>query len=339
MRLTHFFSLLIISLSLILTSCSPEEDNDNIGLSTGPNTFVANLEGEAWSATQKEALLVDDYLSIYGEAMDGSLMAITVKLFKYEPTNKTYVLDNNSDHFISYDPSSRLDSLVYWTKNNPGVHGTDNNVELQNSGTVIITELDLVNNLVSGEFKVRVYNNFNNSDYYYISQGSFNDISIVDVLSINITGEIINNNGGDVDNNEDNDGDDNDNNGTTPSPQFLNCKIDGVSFNTSTPYIQLYSDYIRVMHIAPTRNMTLKFPATIEVGTYSFTDFELTPQVSYNVEGMSFESFVNTDPGVITVTEKTGEKISGTFSCTVHEILGEESKTISEGSFSVSLLQ
>ncbi len=176
--------LILLAFSIILVfsvnSCSTNDDDD-LGLDTSPNTFVANLEGEAWNAVKKEAVLSNNYLTIYAEANNKTLVCLQIKLFNNEPVGKTYVMTNTSTHFASYDFSSRLDSLVYWTKNNPDPYGQSGDLEL--------TKLDEGNKLVSGTFKFRAFNNHNSSDYQYFSQGAFTDIRIVDSLSIDVWGQ------------------------------------------------------------------------------------------------------------------------------------------------------
>lgn len=180
------YSVLFLFLGLSFTACS--DDEDEFGLDTSPNTFVATLEGENWTAEKQEAILFDNYLMVYAEASDKSLIALKVDLYKHEPIGRPYIFNNNSTHFAAYDNTSRADTLLYWTKNN-----YDDDAQ---SGDVELTQLDTARKLVSGTFKCRVFNNLVNSnnpalaDYLYFSQGAFTDIPIVDVLTINLTGEI-----------------------------------------------------------------------------------------------------------------------------------------------------
>lgn len=195
------FSAIVLFLALSINSCTPKEEDDDIGLDTSPNTFVANLEGESWSAVKREAVLTSEYLTVYGEASNGSLITLKMKLYNYEPAGKSYVLSNLADHFAAYDNTTRLDSLIYWSKNNPDAYGQSGDIEL--------TKLDEVNKLVSGTFKFRAFNNHTSADYLYLSQGAFTDIAIVDNLTIDITGLNENNDdSGDGDDNGDDNGDD-----------------------------------------------------------------------------------------------------------------------------------
>ncbi len=178
MKRIYLLPIFLLSI-FVLNSCSTPEDDD-LGLDTSPNTFVANLEGEAWNAAKKEAVLSNNFLTIYAESNNHSLVCLQMELYKNEPVGKSYVLTNTSTHFASYDFSSRLDSLVYWTKNNPDQYGQSGDIEL--------TKLDETNKLVSGTFKFRAFNNHNSSDYQYFSQGAFTDIRIVDSLSIDVMG-------------------------------------------------------------------------------------------------------------------------------------------------------
>lgn len=178
------FSVLLLFLSLSFTACS--DDEDELGLDTSPNTFVATLEGQHWTAVKKEAILFEDHLMVYAEADDKSLIALRMDLFKHEPLGRPYIFTNASTHFAAYDNTSKRDTLVYWTKNN-----FDDDAQ---SGDVQLEKFDTIHKLVSGNFKCRVFNNLIKSnqaelsDYLYFSQGAFTDIPLVESLTIDITG-------------------------------------------------------------------------------------------------------------------------------------------------------
>lgn len=180
MKRIYLLPLFLLPL-IFISSCSKNNDDEDVALDTSPNTIVANLDGKAWSAAKKEAVLSNDYLTVYGEASDGSLLTLQVKLYQYQPLDKSYVLTNTSEHFAAFDNTSRTDSLTYWTRNNFDTYGQ--------SGDIEITKLDKVNKITSGVFKFRAFNNHNAQDYKYLSQGAFTDIRIVDSLSIDVSGQ------------------------------------------------------------------------------------------------------------------------------------------------------
>ena len=314
------FPIIAIFLSLSFNSCSSEDDDD-LGLDTSPNTFVANLEGEAWNASKKEAVLTSDYLIVYGQASNASIITLKMKLYKYQPVGKSYVLSNGADHFAAYDFTSPLDSLIYWSKNNSDNYGQSGDIEL--------TKLDVTNKLVSGTFKFRAFNNHDKNDYLYLSQGAFTDIPIVDNLTIDVTGQNIINTGG---------GDDDDDNGGSSSVDFVNSTINGTAVNSISTTISSISGFLYLQGVySTTEQISLMFPSTIDLGTYDLADATNSVQISYVSNGVSYSA---SPTGSFTLTEKTSSRISGSFNATLTNPSDDtDVVTITTGTFSKSLLQ
>ena len=318
------FFLSVLFFSFSFNSCSTEDDDD-LGLDTSPNTFVANLEGEAWSAAKKEAILTNDYLIVYGQAANGNIISLKMKLYKYQPVGKAYVLSNGSDHFADYDFTSPLDSLIYWSKNNLDEYGQSGDIEL--------TKLDLVNKLVSGVFKFRAFNNHDKNDYLYLSQGAFTDIRIVDLLTIDITGQNIINVGGD-----DAEDDTGDSTEEETSSDFINCTVNGTVNNSTSTTITSNSGFLNIEGIySATEQIMIELPSTLELGTYDLSVAANSIQFTYVQNG---ETYSSSPAGSFTLTEKTNTRISGSF----HVFLVNSSDTsdtvnLTEGTFSKSLLQ
>lgn len=330
MKLVRLFSLVSIALLFFFNACTPQEEEDYIGLDTGSNTFVANFEGKAWSAARKEATIVDDYLTVYGEQSNGKLMSVRVKLYKYQPVDKTYILNNSSDHYISYDPSSRFDSLVYWSKNNPEIYGQ--------SGDVVITKLDEQYNLVSGEFKTRVYNNHDANDFYYFTQGSFTDVPIVDSLTIAFTGGEIVNSGGGTGGGDTGGGDTGggDTGGGNSSEDYVNFTVDGSGFLSDSEQVSVSGGFIDIDATEGDKAIKIKMLSTVQEGTYSLTQSPYIMIEYYEGE----ETYAYNQTGSMTISEKSSERITGSFTVTLtHTVDFAMTKTLTVGAFSVNMLQ
>lgn len=304
--------------ALLLSSCTSKEDDGEIGLDTSPNTFVANIEGDAWSAAKKEAIINGDFLTVYGEAANGSLMTLNIKLYQSDPTARPYILANYTEHYAAYDYTTRLDSLIFWSKNNSDVSGQ--------SGDIVITKLDLENHLVSGTFKFRAYNNHSSAEYLNLSQGAFTDIQIVNYLSIDISGTgeiIIPEDSVDV---------------TPPLTHYINCSFNQNAMVSTTTTIS--SDpsllFIEGLYSAVSK-INLQFPITLEIGSYSIHEPVNNISFSMIYNGVSY----NLNPyGNLNITEKTNERISGNFEGTICQSSDSTNVAdITNGVFSVSLLQ
>ena len=315
------YPIIAIFLSLSFSSCTTEDDDD-LGLDTSPNTFVANLEGEAWNAVKKEAVLTNDYLIVYGQAANATIVTLKMKLYKYQPVGKAYVLSNGSEHFAAYDFTGPLDSLIYWSKNNSDKYGQSGDIEL--------TKLDKVNKLVSGTFKFRAFNNHNKLDYLYLSQGAFTDIAIVDNLTIDVTGQNIINN--------DDDDDDDDDNGGGSSADFVNCTINGTGSNSTSTGLSNTSGTLSLQGLySNLSQVVLMFPSTIDLGTYDLANATNSVHVSYVSGGVAYSA---SPTGSFTLTEKTSSRISGSFNAVLTNTADDtDVVTITTGTFSQSLLQ
>ncbi|MBN2668597.1 MAG: hypothetical protein JXR60_05140 [Bacteroidales bacterium] len=324
MNFKNYIVVILISV-LALGSCSKKTDDDKISLDTSSNTFVANIEGEAFNAFAKQAVLKDGYLTVYGQSSNGSIICVRTKLYNYEPTDKTYILSNHSDHFISYDFGNRFDTLVYWSKNNPE--------DLGQSGDVLISKIDLDYGLVSGTFKTRVYSNFDKNQQFYLSQGSFTDIMIVDSLTIDNYGMIgITNSsggtggggGGDV---------------ILPTDNYVKCKVNGVDYNSTSTNITSNYGMLMISGNINTqfKSINIQMPVSIAVGTYDISNPLNSVSINYSVSSTAY----SLNPiGTLDITEKTTEHISGTFTVSLTNTNNENDViTLENGQFSMSLLQ
>jgi hypothetical protein len=73
------------------------------------------------------------------------------------------------------------------------------------------------------------------------------------------------------------------------------------------------------------------------VGTFSLNqDADMQNMVLYQSETV-YDGYTNVT-GKIIVTAYTGKMISGTFECTTKQLLGEATKTFTEGSFSCKVM-
>jgi hypothetical protein len=129
---------------------------------------------------------------------------------------------------------------------------------------------------------------------------------------------------------------------------FIRCKIDGVSYEATGA--QIVADQnelafnIRSFNSASgIEGMDFSIMGQAVVGTYSFNSSNLTTvgKLQYRSPTIIFSSAKCTSTGTLTITAKNGNTIEGTFSFTGKNLIAlcsEPTKTISEGTFKITLL-
>jgi len=320
------FPILTLLLIFATFSCSSDDEDDNIGLDTSPNTIVANMEGNAWEAKIKEATLSNDILTVYGQAGNGSVIVLKMDLYKNQPVDKAYILANSASHFAVYDQTGPMDSLIYWTKNNSDALGQ--------SGDILLTKLDKINKLVSGTFKFRAFNNHDNKDYYYFSQGAFTDVQIVDSLTI-ITGTNVNissNTGGTGT------GTGTGGNSNNTDVNYVNCDLNGAPIvSTSENITSPSGNFLIQASYGTQKTLSLQFPAGIAQGDYDLSTSSNNVVFTYVENGVVYSE---NPTGNLFIIENSSSTVSGNFYGTLkNENDSTDIVTLHGGTFSMSLLQ
>lgn len=132
-------------------------------------------------------------------------------------------------------------------------------------------------------------------------------------------------------------GSDDDNNNNTNNNDttfYLKCKVNGVQFTSTDPFvINSLSKSITAVNDVTNETVSLYLPLAVANGTYTITD-EPSNVDSYNATYTNFDTDASSDneTGTMTITQVDADVIKGTFSFT-----GEDGNggtiTVTEGQF------
>ncbi|MEI7510008.1 MAG: DUF6252 family protein [Flavobacterium sp.] len=209
----------------------------------------------------------------------------------------------------SYSSSSNL--FAYSLANSSGSYlGFNPNNPSEIAGSVIINSIDSVNHTISGTFSFKGY---------------WSDSSVTNITPINFT------------------------NGTftnipyttiNPVTDTFYAKVDGTEFiedkiDVATVISQGFPDsYSIVASKINGDNLGLRISKSLNVGTYQFTGpLALDLALSYLVGGVLY----SVDSGSLIITSKSSTHMEGTFNLIVKNFTSNQTKTISQGAFSVDL--
>jgi len=205
---------------------------------------------------------------------------------------------NNSDQvYLMYQPANT--EYVYWA-----YHPDDPNAV---TGNITISNLDLINNKVSGTF------NFNGSwsDTTQPSSKAFSN-GVFDNIAITMS--------------------------APPSNDQFFCKVNNVDFNPSDIQVAEVTFgtevFFAISGVKTTDRVNINIHEDLGVGSHPIS-----------LTGEAQASFIRTTPdftlratsGTIVIVEKTPLKIKGTFSYTTESSGGNGPFTITEGTFDVEL--
>ena len=136
--------IFLILTAFIFTSCDNEPVDGAINLDDFNNpsgnamVFKANFSGDTWNATEAQAVVSSNSISIGATKADGSTFSILVD----GTTAGTYQANAN---IIAYTPSGS--TYGYWSVNLADT--------TENTGSIIITTIDAVNHKISGTFEYK----------------------------------------------------------------------------------------------------------------------------------------------------------------------------------------
>nr|WP_294778193.1 DUF6252 family protein [uncultured Flavobacterium sp.] len=147
MKNIKFLAGILLFLSAFtFTSCDnepidPAIDLDDFGGgNAGPAMFKADFSGNTWVATTAQALVGGNYITISGIKPNGEGFGLLVE------ANSTGTYPANTN-ILAFTPAGS--EYGYWSTN------FDNPEE--NTGSITITNIDLVNNTISGTFNFKGY--------------------------------------------------------------------------------------------------------------------------------------------------------------------------------------
>ncbi|MCO6146538.1 DUF6252 family protein [Flavobacterium sp. NRK1] len=295
MKRFRFLSVLLMVFSAIsFVACDTEPVDpvltENIGENQpGDAVFKVNFSDETHTAIQATAKFEEGMLSIAG-VMGTNAEFVSITLDDYAV--KTY-----NEAFIGYYPGSST----------AGGYLNINPETGQNNGQVVITEVDTVNNTISGTFSF--------TGYYVDVEMNLPSIAFTNGVfeNIPITGLP-------------------QNPGTNPVNQKLfKAKVNGTAktFGTIMPISSAGTLSLTGTNVASQESISISVPESITAGTYDLEDF-----TDYYAAYLGGDSSFSSESGTLTITSNTGGWIKGTFEFSGHDF-DDNPMTITEGEFSV----
>lgn len=286
--------IVLVLTSFSFTSCENEPIDGAINLddfgggNNDPAVFKADFSGSTWTGTEAQAVVSTNFISIGATKADGSTFAILVNA----TAPGTYPANQN---LVTYTPATTEFSYWSFNQDNPS----------ENTGSVTITNIDRVNNTVSGTFNFRGY---------------WSDTTTTAILAVDFTNGVFTNipfipntATGDnffakVDGNE-----------------FVDTLLTGIEAS-SGPDVWLNVDAVD----ASLNHVTIAFKKSMGTGTYTLTGgLSDNAKCSFSTPDIDY----NATSGTLTITSLTTDRVKGTFSFVGTE--GATTKTVTEGTFDV----
>lgn len=254
--------------------------------------FKATIDGSQYTASTTLVYITGGSIQISAVRASGDNFV----LYLDGTTAGTY---NALDNLLVYSPAG---SEYGWWAFNP-------DDDTQNTGSVIVTEIDTVNQTISGTFSFTGYwsdlEDTSPPGPKQITNGVFTDLPY-----------------------------------TTDSPtnDTFFAKVNGANFNQiDLLAVTTTINELEVISIgaenANTEGITVSVKSTLGVGNYGITGNLVTDGVQIYYTSADGEEAVATS-GSVSITEKTADRIKGTFSGNV--TIGSTTYSITAGSFDVA---
>lgn len=258
----------------------------------GPGLFEADVEGVGhFSTTNTVVFITANTITITAARPQGDNFA-----FMLDGTTTGTYAGNDEDNLIGYNSTIvEQDTYMSFNFDNPS----------ENTGSVIITEIDAVNHTISGTFAFKGYSEdlSGNPVSKQITNGIFTDLPYT---------------------------------GASPTGDTFFAKVNGTEFVEADLLGGTVSvgaqEFIFVSAAnAPDDSITVNMLSTLGVGSYPVTSPTGNVQINFTPAGDDFGTSATS--GTVTITEKTATRIKGTFSTTI--TVGATAYVISEGAFDV----
>jgi Family of unknown function (DUF6252) len=297
---SRLISIFLVVFLLSLIACKKETSNES-GNNAGPakGDFYATLDGKQWNADSIQLILVSSNgTAITGISRTGEEISMELPVFK----TGTYMLGSQSPSYAVYGNLLTNSTNVYVS--NSGTAG----------GTITISSIDTINQLVSGAFQFTLVNPADNSSVT-ITSGIFSYVPYGNGM------------GG----------------GTNPPPvggdaDTLNATVDGVKFVSSDIIPSLTNGQLLIagFSLSGSQDIGLLMPPEIKPGSYPL-DFATGLYIGiYNPSPNVTLISQNSGTLVILSHDIVAKKIKGTFDFTASPTGSGTSAVITQGYFSVN---
>ncbi len=278
------------------TSCDTEPIDPAIDLddfgggNAGPAVFKADFSGNTWVASTAQALVGGNYITISGIKSNGEGFGLLVE------ANSTGTYPANTN-ILAFTPAGS--EYGYWSTN------FDNPEE--NTGSITITNIDLVNNTISGTFNFKGY---------------WSDTTTTAILPVEFTNGVFQN---------------------IPfttqeqTGDTFYAKVGGVEFVETDIFTAEFfvgsEEWLTIAaEDASLNTINVSVRRSVGTGTYPITGNVAvdSAQGVYTLDNTDYNSV----SGSVTITSKTATRIKGTFNFQGSD--GTTTKSITEGAFDVA---
>lgn len=295
------FGFLFALLSISLSSCQKEGDAPppvwsavNSGSSNSSVSMTCKVNGGQWNAAEgmANASIYDNTSNLTG--MHSNSSTITITISEAIVLNGAYDLGFNSGNGAVYMPSSTATNS--WLSHiDPSAGG----------GTLIVTALDPVNMLISGNFEFDAVLPTDLNNHKIITEGEFTNLSFS-------------------------------NSASGPDENSFTVDIDGDAFVPAAINGIIMDSKIRIVasDAQGVQSVSLSVPEDIEAGTYelgsAFSDYS----GMYNHDASTFTS---SNSGTLTISthDPSSGLIEGSFYFTSSDLIGSVSFELTNGEFSI----
>lgn len=293
LRLRSFVFILIL---FTFNACTKEISKEvNNGIGPGAGDFYATIGGKIWNADSLQLVLISSNgVSINGLSKTGDQISIILPDFKVG----TYTLGAQSSSYALFANLLNTNANIYVS--NAGSAG----------GTVIISSIDTVNQVVSGSFQFNLTNPADNTTET-IAKGVFDYIPY--------TAGIV---------------------GVTPPPgaskDTLEVTVDGNKFFASDVEVSDSAGQMLIAGFSGTQDVGLFFPSDLTAGTYNL-DFNAGTYIGvYNPDASV--TLLSQSGGTITIISNntTTRRISGTFSFVATPVGSGPTANLTQGYFAAN---
>ena len=275
----------------------------NGGTNSQTGVFKVDFDGQTYVADVVSATVLDDGINITGlRGSNGEAVVVTIT-------------ENNGvgTYQLGVTNGIQANAVAYSEENNTGfgtwIAATTGGIVSQ--GEVIITEIDTVNEKISGTFSFTGNNlSLTPAETKAFTNGEFTNVSFASTL-------------------------------TTPTGNTFFAKIDGSEFvEDSVSGIQTSLAGFNNIGIVATKNnletISFSIPSATTAGTYTF-NFGSLDDVTAQYNASSTENTVGEGTMIITSHDTAAKRIIGTFDFVSAPFIGTgNTYTITEGSFDVT---
>lgn len=284
-------SLLALCYLFLFLGCG---DDDEEGLDAAPGQLSVRINNELWTSVEAGAELRNGFIGLAAIDANGDNIAIVLKgqdvgIYEVEDLIQSGAPDN----LVAYTPFGDVSFTSAYDIETTG-------------GIVTVTELDTVNNFISGTFEVNLARNTGSGDSLInLTQGAFNRLDLI------VEQDVIGNN-------------------------EFSAMVDGVTFQPNVIGGTVAAGSIVLSFSKNSgESIALTLPADIDNGSYTLGALGSTYSASYVKSAL--ESFFADDGTVIITNHNTNSKlIEGTFNFTATPFFGGTSVSVTEGTFKVN---